>query len=53
LNFPNGAHHSDLSRIGPNYDTDKKDIKDRYVTILTILKEWLSGIGRKSQAASY
>ena len=53
LNFPNGAHHSDLSRNGPNYDTDTDDIKDGYFTILSILKGWLSGIGRKSQAASF
>lgn len=48
LNFPNGAHHSDLSRVGPNHDSDTDDIKNGYVTILNILKRWLSDIGRKS-----
>jgi hypothetical protein len=40
LNFPNGAHHSDLSHLGPNTD-DTDDIKEGYKKIKQILSEWL------------
>jgi hypothetical protein len=40
LNFENGAHHSDLSGVGPsNRDTD--DIKKGFVQIKNILEDWL------------
>ena len=52
LNFPNGAHHSDLSRVGPNWDTDTDDIKNGYVIVLDILRGWLSEIGLSSQVMS-
>jgi hypothetical protein len=40
LNFPNGAHHSDLSHLGPSTD-DTDDIKEGYKKIKQILSEWL------------
>ena len=40
LNFPNGAHHSDLSHLGPN-ENDTDDIKDGYKKIAQILGDWL------------
>lgn len=43
LNFPNGAHHSDLSGRGPS-DQDTKDIQDGFKTIATILGKWLDEI---------
>lgn len=40
LNFPNGAHHSDLSGKGPT-DDDTDDIKQGFVQIRSILATWL------------
>ena len=40
INFENGAHHSDLSGVGPS-DKDTDDIKEGFVTIRNILQEWL------------
>ena len=40
LNFPNGAHHSDLNGHGPR-DDDTPDIRKGYVQIQNILAEWL------------
>lgn len=40
LNFPNGAHHSDLSGRGPT-ELDTEDIKQGFVQIRTILATWL------------
>ena len=40
LNFENGAHHSDLSHLGPN-PRDSEDIKEGYKTITRLLGEWL------------
>ena len=40
LNFPNGAHHSDLSGAGPT-DQDSEDIKDGFLTITRQLRSWL------------
>ena len=43
LNFPNGAHHSDLQHIEPGeHDTD--DIQQGYIEIASILKGWLEDI---------
>ena len=43
LNFPNGAHHSDLTHGGPTeYDSD--DIKAGHVQIQNILEKWLDQI---------
>lgn len=40
INFPNGAHHSDLSHEGPSAkDTD--DIKHGFVQITNLLSFWL------------
>jgi hypothetical protein len=52
LNFENGAHHSDLSHLGPN-PKDTPDIVEGYKNIARVLGEWLgevsaSGSGRKS-----
>ena len=40
LNFENGAHHSDLSGVGPS-DRDTPDIKSGFKQIQSILKHWL------------
>ena len=40
LNFENGAHHSDLSGVGPS-DRDTDDIKEGFVQIKNILEDWL------------
>lgn len=43
LNFPNGAHHSDLSHVGPS-DADTDDIRAGLKTIATILGNWLKDV---------
>ena len=43
LNFENGAHHSDLSHVGPS-DKDTDDIKAGFVQITNILSQWLDEI---------
>lgn len=43
LNFPNGAHHSDLSHVGPT-DADTDDIKLGFIQIADILGTWLDEI---------
>ena len=43
LNFPNGAHHSDLSHEGPS-DKDTDDVKQGFVDIEAILGGWLAEI---------
>ena len=43
LNFENGAHHSDLSHIGPS-DKDTDDIRLGFVQITNILAGWLDEI---------
>ena len=43
LNFPNGAHHSDLSHQGPT-DMDTDDLKQGFVDITRILSEWLKDV---------
>lgn len=40
INFPNGAHHSELSHGGPN-DNDTDDIKAGYILISDLLEKWL------------
>jgi lysosomal Pro-X carboxypeptidase len=40
LNFPNGAHHSDLSHRGPSED-DTEDIQQGFRQIQSILGSWL------------
>jgi len=40
LNFPNGAHHSDINHVGPNGE-DTADIRDGYIHITNILSQWL------------
>jgi len=43
INFPNGAHHSELGNVWPRkYETN--DIQAGYDTITTILGKWLSEI---------
>ena len=41
LNFPNGAHHSDLSHGGPSPTCDSPDLQAGFVQIQTILGTWL------------
>jgi len=41
LNFPNGAHHSDLSHQGPT-DDDTDDLKQGFDQITDILTNWLN-----------
>jgi hypothetical protein len=41
INFPNGAHHSDLSGRGPS-DHDTEDIQQGFVQIQNTLASWLS-----------
>ena len=43
LNFPNGAHHSDLSHQGPT-DADTDDLKQGFVDITNILSGWLENM---------
>ncbi len=43
INFENGAHHSDLSHVGPT-DADTDDIKEGYVKIQNILEGWLRDV---------
>jgi len=46
LNFDNGAHHSDLSAIGPS-DRDTVDIRNGFVQITSILKGWLDSLSQR------
>ena len=43
LNFPNGAHHSELSHDGPS-EKDTDDIKLGFIQIKAILGKWLEEI---------
>ena len=43
LNFDNGAHHSDLTHIGPSGD-DTEDVKEGHIQIQNILEKWLHEI---------
>ncbi|KAI2495007.1 Serine carboxypeptidase S28 [Fragilaria crotonensis] len=43
INFENGAHHSDLTHVGPS-DQDTPDIVSGFVTIRNILAAWLDEI---------
>lgn len=49
LNFENGAHHSELSGIGPS-ERDTPDIKRGFKQIKSILREWLAEDALKSNA---
>ena len=51
LNFPNGAHHSDLSGRGPS-DEDTEDIKRGFQTIIEILGGWLDDVAGYRQPTS-
>ena len=49
LNFPNGAHHSEL-KAGPYPNpNDTEDILEGYHTTTRILKEWLEEIKAEQQ----
>jgi hypothetical protein len=43
INFPNGAHHSDLSHEGPSAE-DTEDIKHGFSQITNLLSFWLEGM---------
>jgi lysosomal Pro-X carboxypeptidase len=47
LNFPNGAHHSDLSGKGPSED-DTDDIRRGFDQIEAILGTWLASLSSSS-----
>lgn len=38
-----GAHHSDLSHVGPT-PNDTPDVKEAFVQITTIIGEWLDEV---------
>jgi len=40
INFPNGAHHSDLSHVGPT-ERDSEDVKAGFVQIQNTIEQWL------------
>lgn len=41
INFPNGAHHSDLSHVGPS-ENDTDDIRVGFAKIANIIEKWLN-----------
>lgn len=43
INFPNGAHHSDLSGRGPS-DEDTDDIKQGFRDITEIIGKWIDDV---------
>lgn len=43
INFPNGAHHSDLTHNGPT-DADTPDIKEGHARIGNLIAEWLDDV---------
>ena len=49
LNFENGAHHSDLSHVGPT-DSDTDDIKEGYIKIQNTLERWLRDVKAEVEA---
>jgi len=48
INFPNGAHHSDLSGRGPS-EEDTPDLKQGFVQVRTILATWLAQLPSNQQ----
>jgi hypothetical protein len=52
LNFPNGAHHSDLSHQGPSAQ-DTWDIRQGYDKIEQLLGKWLQEIQMLSKEGGY
>eukprot|EP00580_Thalassiosira_gravida_P006093 CAMPEP_0201631238 /NCGR_PEP_ID=MMETSP0493-20130528/5284_1 /ASSEMBLY_ACC=CAM_ASM_000838 /TAXON_ID=420259 /ORGANISM="Thalassiosira gravida, Strain GMp14c1" /LENGTH=574 /DNA_ID=CAMNT_0048102541 /DNA_START=159 /DNA_END=1883 /DNA_ORIENTATION=+ len=48
LNFENGAHHSDLSHVGPS-ENDTEDIREGFVQVTGILETWLDEIKEESE----
>lgn len=52
LNFVNGAHHSDLSHVGPT-DADTEDMKEGFVQIQNQLEKWLNDIKAELEAGTY
>ena len=43
INMPNGAHHSDLSHMGPR-NVDTEDVKHAFPLIIQALTRWLTEI---------
>ncbi|CAJ1930855.1 unnamed protein product [Cylindrotheca closterium] len=43
INFPNGAHHSDLTGKGPS-DADSEDIQEGFKTVSGIIEKWLNEV---------
>jgi len=52
LNFENGAHHSDLSHVGPS-DADTEDMKEGFVKIQNQLETWLNEIKSELETGRY
>ena len=48
MNFPNGAHHSDLSHRMPDPTSDTPDITEGRERAVGILARWLEGGGREN-----
>lgn len=48
MNFPNGAHHSDLSGHIPDQKYDTPDILDGLHSIRSILQQWLEDVMQES-----
>ena len=48
LNFENGAHHSDLSHLGPDPSRDTDDLTEGYKTITRLLGEWLGEVSGRN-----
>jgi hypothetical protein len=41
--FPKGAHHSDLSHVGPS-PNDTPDVKEAFAQITKIIGDWLDEV---------
>lgn len=48
INFPNGAHHSDLSHVGPS-DKDTEDIQHGFAQITNLLRFWLAELKHEAR----
>jgi hypothetical protein len=49
INFPNGAHHSDLSGRGPS-DEDSDDIQQGFRDITEIIGKWMDDVKGENTA---
>ena len=49
MNFENGAHHSELNHVGPNY-RDSDDIKKGYIAISHLIGTWITEVRHEVQS---